>query len=79
VTFNPSAPGATTRSMLGAGLAMLGVACPLISQCTAVGGPNYGENAGGVEVTFDPAAPGTPTPTLIDPGANHTLGPPACP
>jgi alpha-galactosidase len=42
------------------------VACPTISQCTAVGGNGY-------EVTFDPATPGTPTPAAID-VANGTFG-----
>jgi len=35
------------------------VACPSVSQCTAVGDS-------GQQVTFNPTAPGTPTPTTID-------------
>ncbi len=38
-----------------------GVACPSTSQCTAV-------DARGQELTFDPASPGTPTPTTISNG-----------
>jgi hypothetical protein len=37
------------------------VACPSASQCTAV--DEYGQ-----EVTYNPAAPGTPAPATIDPG-----------
>ena len=47
-----------------------GVACPSISQCTAAADD-------GQQVTFDPASPGTPTPTTID-GTNG-LGGVACP
>ena len=39
--------------------ALTGVACPSTSQCTAV-------DDAGEQVTFDPASPGTPTPTTID-------------
>ncbi len=46
-----------------------GVACPSISQCTAVG-------SGGRQVTFDPTSPGTPTPTTID---STNLSGVACP
>ena len=38
--------------------ALVGVACPSTSQCTAVDG-------GGKQVTFDPTSPGTPTPTSV--------------
>ena len=47
------------------------MACPSVSQCTAV-------DSGGREVTFNPTAPGTPTPTTIDPGGNGLTGV-ACP
>lgn len=40
---------------------MPAVACPSTSQCTAVDGE-------GQEVTFNPVAPGTPTPGAIDGG-----------
>jgi hypothetical protein len=45
-----------------AGLGLDSVACPSLSQCTAVDGR-------GAEVTFNPASPGTPTPVTIDSGA----------
>lgn len=35
------------------------MACPSTSQCTAV--DDFGR-----EVTFNPTAPGTPTPTMVD-------------
>ena len=47
-----------------------GVACPTSSQCTAV-------DTDGQEVTFDPTAPGTPTPITID--VAHQLNQVACP
>ncbi len=46
------------------------MACPSASQCTVVGGA-------GREVTFNPTAPGTPTPITIDPG--NGLSGVACP
>jgi hypothetical protein len=46
------------------------VACPSATQCTAVDNP-------GQQVTFDPASPGTPTPTTIDTG--HSLAGVVCP
>jgi hypothetical protein len=45
------------------------VACPSVSQCTAV-------DIYGYEVTFDPGSPGTPTPTMIDESYPDSL---ACP
>jgi hypothetical protein len=58
-----------------------GVACPSATQCTAVNGtPADHVNPGitpGQEVTFNPTAPGTPTPVTIDSGA--FLGAVACP
>jgi hypothetical protein len=48
------------------------VACPSVSQCTAI------DNANGSEVTFDPANPGTPTPRVID-GGPGILNGLACP
>ncbi|MDQ6804281.1 MAG: hypothetical protein M3065_04810 [Actinomycetota bacterium] len=49
---------------------MFGVACPSATQCTAV--DNVGQ-----QVTFNPTAPGTPTPTTID--ATNVLNAVACP
>ena len=46
-----------------------GVACPSATQCIAV-------DQSGQQVTFDPASPGTPTPTSIDP--NSVLNAIAC-
>ena len=46
-----------------------GVACPSATQCTAV-------DQSGQQVTFNPASPGTPTPTAID---VHNLDGVACP
>src|SRR5438067_681499 len=45
------------------GRALKAVACPSASQCTGV-------DAAGREVTFNPTAPGTPTPALIDVGGD---------
>ena len=41
------------------------VACPTQTQCTVVGGTN---NNDGVEVTFDPASPGSHSQVTLDPG-----------
>ena len=48
---------------------MNGVACPTATQCIAV-------DSNGQQVTFNPASPGTPTPTSIDP--NSILNAIAC-
>jgi len=62
VTFNPSAPGTATATIIAAGRNQpVAVACPSVSQCPALDGS-------GGEVTFDPSAPGTPTPATIDTG-----------
>src|SRR5690349_5392728 len=55
-----SAPAAVAQS--GAQV-LKGIACPSAAQCTAV------DNVGR-EATFNPASPGTPTMTSVDPGAN---------
>jgi hypothetical protein len=55
----------------GSPFASLGVACPSVTRCTAVG--HHGR-----EVSFDPIAPGTPTPTVID-NAASSLNEVACP
>ena len=56
-------------SYLGSGQSLAGVACASPSQCTAV-------DSTGREVTFDPNAPGTSTPSSVDPG--NKLGAVAC-
>jgi hypothetical protein len=48
---------------------LAGVACPSATQCTAI-------DFSGQQVTFDPASPGTPTPTTID---TNGLNGVACP
>jgi hypothetical protein len=59
VTFNPSAPGSPTPTTIDGANGLSGLACPSVSQCTAV-------DRGGREVTFDPRAPGTPTAVTVD-------------
>jgi hypothetical protein len=59
VTFNPTAPATASASTIDTSGALLSVACPSGSQCTAVDGV-------GGEVTFNPAAPGTPSRIAID-------------
>ena len=54
----------------GTGTPLSALACPSASQCTAL-------DESGQEVTFNPTAPGTPTPTTIDIG--NTLFGLACP
>lgn len=63
VTFDPTAPGAPIGAVVDQPSfcgshcpqgAVTGVACPSVSQCTAV-------DDAGREVTFDPTAPGKPT------------------
>ena len=60
----PAAVDLTQSQML------FGVACPSATQCTAIDGS-------GQEVTFDPSAPGTPTPVTV--GAGESLNAVACP
>ena len=52
------------------GQALIAVACPSTTQCTAI-------DIVGQQVTFNPTAPGTPTPTTID--LDRTLTAIACP
>jgi hypothetical protein len=69
--FNPASPGAAVVSTIDStgylGLAVFGttyvsgVACASPTECTAV-------THAGAEVTFNPGAPGTPTPVKIDNG-----------
>lgn len=70
LTFDPLSPEHTLRSPLkGALPGSNAVACPSVSQCTAVGEEAY--------VTFDPAAPGTLVPIAVpDVAALPTV---ACP
>lgn len=69
-TSTTISPSQQIDSGAPAGNGLDSVACPSISQCTAVDGR-------GAEVTFNPASPGTPTPVVIDPGAK--LADVACP
>jgi hypothetical protein len=56
--------------------AVYDIACPSRSQCTVTAG-TFGEPHPGQEVTFNPLAPGTPTPVTID--ASQDLFSIACP
>jgi hypothetical protein len=61
VTFNPASPPANpTLTPIDSGGNLTGLACPSAIQCAAVGGD--------IELTFDPASPGQPTPVAIDNG-----------
>jgi hypothetical protein len=90
-TFDPTAPGAAGASVpvlidpatAGAPVGSLtGLACPTAGQCTAV-------DSAGREATFDPAAPGAPSPAIIYPSglasanpfaaSSNTLDAVACP
>jgi Bacterial Ig-like domain (group 3)/Putative Ig domain len=59
IDFEPGAPGSATRGTIGTAehVSCL-VPATTPQQCTAVAGP--------AEVTFDPADPGSPSPTTID-------------
>src|ERR1700690_4141388 len=57
----PGVARATAASTIDAGTPLGDVACPSVSQCTAI------DFAGG-QVTFNPSSPGTPTPTEIASG-----------
>ena len=64
LSFNPASPGSPSPITVDGYGALVfqglkGVACPSVSQCTAV--DNRGQ-----QVTFNPAAPGSPMPTTID-------------
>jgi len=58
-----SAPSTVDRN---AANRLRAVACPSASQCTAV-------DETGQQVTFNPASPGSPTPTAIDSYVNQRL------
>lgn len=60
-TFDPNSPATTPLSTLVTPEFAGGLACPTATQCTAVNGKTA--------VTFDPQAPGIPTPVTIDPYA----------
>jgi hypothetical protein len=75
VTFDPTAPGTPTPVKVDSGGGLFAVACPSLSQCTAVGGT---ATPAPVEVTFNPIAPGAPVPfTFTMPGGFLTVL--ACP
>ena len=67
MTFNPTAPGAPTIATIASSTHVTGLACPSVSQCTAIDDGTVGDYSGR-EMTFNPTAPGTPTQTTIDPG-----------
>ena len=58
-SFSSSAPIGLDRSG-GTRNDLTALACPTASRCTA-------GDIKGQQVTFDPAAPGTPDPTAVDP------------
>ena len=61
MTFDPASPVTPTAVQIDGGRTLHGVACPSISQCTAV------DNNGG-EVTFNPTSPGALSQRVIDSG-----------
>jgi len=73
VTFDPSAPGTPVPATIAAGSPLRGVACPSVSQCTAVG-----DDVDGMQVTFNPSVPGTASATIIAAGRNQPVAV-ACP
>lgn len=91
VTFNPTSPGPANPVTLDNGgteqvsqLAQLwfsSIACPSMTQCTAVGPASTSQPFPVIrqEVTFNPTSPGTPTPTTIDPGQTGFLTGVSCP
>jgi hypothetical protein len=79
VTFDPTAPGTQAQSMITGGNFsnhLFDVQCPSTTQCTAAGfgttvGTGNGPGQDAIVTTFNPAAPGSPTPSPID-SANQT-------
>jgi hypothetical protein len=72
ITFDPTSPSNHDAVTLLPGpstTSLSGIACPSIDQCTVV-------DSSGAEMTFDPAAPGTPSPVSISGDALVAL---ACP
>jgi hypothetical protein len=61
ITFNPSSPDGSMSINVGGKYALDSIACPSLEQCTAGASK-------GMEVTFNPTAPGSPTPIHIDTG-----------
>jgi hypothetical protein len=75
LVFDPAAPQHVTRTTIeSSGFTSTIIACPSVSQCTAL----FNADVGVQEVTFDPRAPGQPTSAIIAPehDAAWTL---ACP
>ena len=60
VVFDPDEPAHHTSVALPSLGIPTGVSCPSSTQCTLVDG-------GGGEITFDPASPGQPSATFVDP------------
>ena len=77
VTFDPRVPGIPAAVTIdggghlsgpnASGVGMSAIACPSIGQCTAT-------DFAGREVTFDPAAPGTPVIVAVDTAADGAAG-----
>jgi hypothetical protein len=72
--FNPQSPGSPAAVTIdaAAGMTLSRLACPTVTQCTAV-------DNGGRQLTFNPVSPGSPTAVLIDPGTKLGLEDIACP
>ncbi|HEX4344378.1 MAG TPA: hypothetical protein VHZ31_02335 [Solirubrobacteraceae bacterium] len=79
VTFDPTSPAAVKlKDISNAGLRS--VSCPSSTQCTAVEGGDLGDLGDATrEFTFNPSAPGTPTPVTIDMAHFGTGGDVVCP
>jgi hypothetical protein len=67
ITFNPKAPrkAAPVRVITGIDTFGDGIACPSVSQCTAVGSVIIGPHGYAREATFNPAAPGQPNTVIM--------------
>lgn len=75
LVFDPAAPQHVTRTTIeSSGFSSTIIACPSVSQCTAM----FDADLGVQEVTFDPRAPTTPTSALIAP-RNSAARALACP
>ena len=64
MTFDPNPPGTPSTIAVGGWGELRSIACPSSEQCTAGA-------SGGMEVTFNPLAPGSPTPIYIDVGVTN--------
>jgi hypothetical protein len=61
VTFDPASPGTPTPMRIGGGVdASASLACPSLSQCTAVGVHSSPPSVG-QEITFNPTSPNQST------------------